>query len=73
MIHNMFNKDLLIQCRESQFKGQHMDSVPSPNIINEEKEYEVEEVQNHRKQEHSIQFLVYWKGYGNKHNQWIVE
>ena len=44
MIYNMFNKDLLIQCRKPQFKGQHMDSVPSPNIINEEKEYEIEEV-----------------------------
>ena len=30
------------------------------DIINKEKEYKVEEVQNHRKQRHNIQFLVYW-------------
>ena len=45
----------------------------SPDIVNEEEEYEVEEVRNHRKQRHSIQFLVYQKGYGNKHDQWISE
>jgi len=33
-----------------------MDLPLPPNIINKEKEYEVEEVQNHR---HSIQLLVY--------------
>jgi len=45
----MFNKDLLIQCKEPYFKGQHMDSAPPLDIINEEEEYEVEEVWNHRK------------------------
>ena len=50
-----------------------MDSVPSPNIINEEKEYKTEEVQNYRKQECDMQFLVHWKEYRNKYNQWISE
>ena len=50
-----------------------MRPAPSPDIVNEKEEYEVEEVRNHRKQRHSIQFLVYWKGYGNKHDQWISE
>jgi len=36
-----------------------MRPAPSPDIVNEEEEYEVEEVRNHRKQRHSIQFLVY--------------
>jgi len=39
-----------------------------PDIINKEKEYKVEEVQNHRKQGCDIQFLVYWKEYRNKHD-----
>jgi len=47
--------------------------VPLPNIINEEEEYKVKEVRNHRKQEHSTQFLVHWKKYSNKNNQWIPE
>jgi len=33
----------------------------------------VKEVRNHRKQEYSTQFLIHWKRYGNKHNQWIPE
>ena len=48
-IYNMFNKDLLIQCIELKFKGQHKDSTPLPMIINEEEEYKVEEVRKHRK------------------------
>ena len=43
-IYNMFNEDLLIQCREPHFKEQHMDPAPSPEIINEERKYEIEEI-----------------------------
>ena len=44
MIYNMFNEDLLIRCKEPQFKEQHMKLAPPPIIINEEEEYEVKEV-----------------------------
>jgi len=44
MIHNVFNEDLLTQCVKPKFQGQHKDPVPLPMIINEEEEYEVEEV-----------------------------
>ena len=47
------------KCKEPQFKGQHMDAALPPDIINKEEEYEVKEIRNHRKQESSIQFLVY--------------
>jgi len=59
MIHNMFNKDLLTQYRKPHFKGQHIDSVPLPEIINKEKEYKIEEIRNYRKQGCCIQFLVH--------------
>jgi len=36
-----------------------MDAALPPDIINKEEEYEVKEIRNHRKQESSIQFLVY--------------
>jgi len=42
-------------------------------IINEEEEYEVEEVRKYRKQSRGIQYLMYWKGYRDEHNQWIIE
>ena len=50
MIHNMFNKDLLIRYNKPQFKGQHVEPTLLLAIINEEEEYEVEEVWKHRKQ-----------------------
>ena len=49
MIHNVFNKDLLTRYRKPQFKGQYIELAPPPNIFNEEEEYKVEEVRNHRK------------------------
>ena len=49
-----------------------MKPVPQLDIINEEEEYKVEEVWNHRKHECGIQFLVHWKRYENKHDQWIA-
>ena len=68
-IHNVFNEDLLIRCNEPQFKGQQMEPVPPLTIINKKEEYEVKEVQKHRKQGKGTQYLVYWKGYGDEHDQ----
>jgi len=73
MIHNVFNEDLLTQCVEPKFQGQHKDPAPLPTIINEEEEYEVEEVWKYRTQGRETQYLIYWKGYRDEHDQWIVE
>jgi len=58
---------------ELKFQGQHKDPAFSPTIINEEEEYEVEKVRKHRKQGWETQYLVYWKDYGNEHDQWIAK
>jgi len=58
---------------EPKFKGQHEKPAPPPMIINEEKEYEVEKVRKHRKSGRGTQYLVYWKGYRDEHNQLIAE
>ena len=58
---------------EPKFKGQHEEPAPPPMIINEEEEYEIEEVRKHQKQERGVQYLVHWKGYRDEHDQWIVE
>ncbi|EKM74061.1 hypothetical protein AGABI1DRAFT_18076, partial [Agaricus bisporus var. burnettii JB137-S8] len=42
-----------------------------PDIINEEEEYEVEEIRGHRRKGRGIHFLVHWKGYGNEDDSWI--
>ena len=69
MIHDVFNEDLLTQCKEPQYKGQHVNPAPLPDIINEEEEYEVEEIRKYQKKRQETQYLVYWKEYGNKHDQ----
>jgi len=55
----MFNEDLLTRCKKLHFPEQHMELAPSPDIINEEEEYEVEETRKHRKQRQRTQFLVH--------------
>ena len=60
---------ILTKCNKPQFKEQHVELAPLLTIINEEEEYEVEEVQKHRKWGRGMQYLIYWKGYGDKHNQ----
>ena len=72
-IHNIFNEDFLTWCVEPKFKGQYKEPAPPPTIINEEEEYEVEEVRKHRKRGQETQYLVHWKGYGDEHDQWIAE
>jgi len=54
---------------ELKFKEQHEEPASLPMIINEEEEYEVEQVRKHRKCGRGIQYLVHLKGYGNEHNQ----
>ena len=50
-----------------------MEQAPPPMIINEEEKYKVKEVQKHRKQDKRMQYLIHWKGYGDKHDQQIAE
>ena len=58
---------------EPKFKGQYEKPAPPPTIINEEEEYEKEEVRKYRKQGRGVQYLVHWKNYGNEHDQWIAK
>ena len=69
MIHNIFNENMLTQCLEPKFKGQHEEPVSPPTIINEEEEYEIEEVRKHQKYGRGMQYLVHWKGYRDEHDQ----
>ena len=55
------------------FKGQHEEPAPLLVIINKKEKYEIEEVRKHRKCGRETQYLVYWKGYRDEHNQWIAE
>ena len=71
-IHDMFHVDLLTPYRETEFHGPNYAQLP-PDLINEEEQYEVEQVLD----EHNYgrvkkkQYLVNWKGYPDLDNQWL--
>ena len=44
VIHDVFNKALLLPHEKLQYRIQEKPTPPPPNIINKEEEYEVEEV-----------------------------
>jgi len=54
---------------EPKFKGQYGDPASLLTIINEEEEYEVEEVRKYRKQGRGTQYLMHWKSYRDEHDQ----
>ena len=49
-----------MKCKELQFKNQHMEPVLLLDIVNEEEEYKVDKIRNHKKQGYGMQFLVHW-------------
>ena len=73
MIYNVFNENLLTKWREPKFQKQKNTLLPLLEIINEEKEYEIEAIRKHRKQGNGTQYLVHWKRYSNKNNKWILD
>jgi hypothetical protein len=73
VIHDVFNEDLLTKCQMAEYKCQEKAPPLTPDIIEGEEEFEIEEVQGHHKQGKGIQYLVHWKGYSNKKDEWIHE
>jgi len=60
-------------CRAKVLRTTQGSSTSTNGRINDEEEYEIEEVRKHWKQGKGVQYLVHWKGYGDKHDQWIAE
>ena len=63
-IHDVFHVDLLTPYREMEFHGPNY-ARPPPDLINEEEQYEVEQVLDEHNYGHQRkkQYLVKWKGY----------
>ena len=73
-IHNVFHVDLLIPFHETkEHRTNYMQ--PPPKLIDEEEEYEVEEIINDRftkrGRRSTRQYLVKWKGYPVSENSWV--
>jgi hypothetical protein len=72
-IHNVFHSTLLNRHSTPEFDSQKRPLPPPPDIINDEEEYEVEEIRGHRKQGRGTQYLVHWKGYNDIEDSWLPQ
>jgi len=70
-IHDVFHASLLLPYRETATHGPNF-VRPPPDLIEDEEEYEVEAVVNHRchGRQRQLQYLIKWKGYPSSDNTW---
>ena len=71
-IHDVFHIDLLTPYRETNIHGSNY-SRPAPDLVDNEEEYEVEEVLDTRQsgRGRKKQYLIKWKGYPDSDNKWV--
>ncbi|KAF8664019.1 hypothetical protein AX16_000825 [Volvariella volvacea WC 439] len=75
-IHNVFHALLLTPYKENDMHGPNF-LMPPLDIINDEEEWEVENIIKHRwigqKKKQQIEYLIAWKEYPSSENQWEKE
>jgi len=72
-VHPTFNERLLKPWVPPQTEIQQEDPPPPPELIDNDVEYEVEEVLDSRMYRRKLQYLVKWKGYPHEDNTWEPE
>jgi len=70
-IHDTFHASLLSPYRETTTYGPNF-SRPPPDLINNEEQYKVEQICNHRyfRRNRTLQYLIHWKGYPDSDDTW---
>jgi len=70
-IHDVFHASLLLPYRETATHRPNF-THPPPDLIEDEEEYEVEAIVNHRRHGHwrQLQYLIKWRGYPSADNTW---
>ena len=73
-IHPVFNVSLIHPYQDESTLHPPIPEPPPPEILDDELEYEVEEVldsrRNHRRKG-SLEYLVHWKGYPSEDDSWV--
>jgi len=70
-IHDTFHASLLLPYHETTAYGPNF-SRPPPDLINDEEQYKVEQIRNHRYfgRNRTLQYLIHWKGYPDSNDTW---
>jgi hypothetical protein len=69
-LHLVFNTVKLTLAPSNPIKGHHFLPSPSPEIIDREEEWIVEEIPDSRMMNQKLCYLVKWQGFGVEHNLW---
>ena len=68
-IHPVFHATLLTPYKETETHGPNF-LEPPPDLINQEEEWEVEEIVAHKRHRGKILYKIKWKGYPTSENSW---
>ena len=71
-IHLVFNEALLYPYKGPTYGSQQQLNKPEPMVIDQEPEWEVEEIlaSRHNRRRRRVEYLVHWKGYGPQERTW---
>jgi hypothetical protein len=69
-IHPVFHVSLLEPYKQSTIPGRIVEELPPPVVVEDESEYEVEEILDSKISRRCLLYLVKWKGYADFENSW---
>ena len=68
-VHNVFHTTLLTPYKETPLNGSQ-NQEPTPELIDGQPEWEVEQILRVRRYRRQVQYLVRWKGFLEAHDSW---